>query len=59
MIPPFDIFRVLQDGQPLWLESASTVEDARARIKKLGEFCPGEYLILSQKTGHKLSILVD
>jgi hypothetical protein len=58
MIPPFDIFRVLQDSEPLWLEPASTLEEATARVNELGKFHPGEYLVFSQKTGHKISIVV-
>ena len=58
MIPPFDIFRVTQDSQPLWLEPASTLDDAKARVIELGKSRPGEYIIFSQKTGHKISIMV-
>ena len=58
MIPPFDIFRVTQDSQPLWLEPASTLDDAKARVNELGKSRPGEYLIFSQKTGHKISIMI-
>jgi hypothetical protein len=58
MIPPFDIFRVIQDSQPLWVEPALTLEEATARVNELGKSRPGEYLIFSQKTGHKISIMV-
>jgi len=58
MIAPFDIFRVMQDSQPLWLEPASTLDDAKARVNELGKSRPGEYIIFSQKTGHKISIMV-
>lgn len=58
MIPPFDIFRVVQGSQPLWLEPALTLDDATARVNELGKSRPGEYLIFSQKTGHKISIMV-
>jgi hypothetical protein len=57
MILPFDIFQVPQDSHPLWLESASTLEEATARVNELGKFRPGEYLILSQETGQKISII--
>jgi hypothetical protein len=58
MIPPFDIFRVTQDSQPLWLEPASKLDDAKAPVNELGKSRPGEYIIFSQKTGHKISIIV-
>jgi hypothetical protein len=59
MIPPFDIFRTEASGTHLWLESARNLEDAKARIRELGADSPGEYLILSQKTGNKLVIKID
>jgi hypothetical protein len=58
MIPPFDIFRVTQDNQPIWVEPASTLEDARARVMELGEFYPGEYFIFSQQTGNRIAMTV-
>jgi hypothetical protein len=58
MIPPFDIFRIAQDNQPLWVEPASTLEDARARVVELGELYPGEYFIFSQQTGHRIAMTV-
>jgi hypothetical protein len=58
MIPPFDIFYTDDDG-PRWLESAHTLDDAKLRIQHLGAECPGEYLILSQRTGHKISVTVQ
>jgi hypothetical protein len=58
MIPPFDLFQVMQDTQPLWLEPASTLDDARAGVNELRKSNPGEYLIISQKIGHKISIMI-
>jgi hypothetical protein len=59
LIPPFDIFRVSEDGVPVWIEPAETLEGAQARVAELGATHPGEYFVFSQKTGHKLSITVD
>jgi hypothetical protein len=59
MVPPFDIFRVAPDGQLLWLEPAATLDEAKARVQDLGASNPGEYLIFSHKTGHKISIRVE
>jgi hypothetical protein len=58
MIPPFDVFQIMPDRQPLWMGSAATLEDAKAQVKKSGETQPGEYLILRQKTGHKISMIM-
>jgi hypothetical protein len=53
-----DIFRV-ENGAPLWVESAATVEDAKARVEELAVRSPAEYLILDQTTGKKLVIKPD
>ena len=58
MIPPFDIFYTDGDG-PRWLESAHTLDDAKLRVQDLGAECPGEYLILSQQTGRKISVTIQ
>jgi len=53
MISPLDVFKVEKDGKLRWLETAETVEAAKARIAVLAAKAPGEYVIYSQKTGHK------
>ena len=53
MIPPFDIFRVANDGKLLWKAAAETLESAQHRIKLLMSVEPGDYVIYSQKTGNK------
>jgi hypothetical protein len=47
----FDVFKRLSDGKPLWITAASTRDEARKRINRLGTIAPGEYLIYSQKQG--------
>jgi hypothetical protein len=59
LIPPFDIFLVADDRNPVWIEPAETLEGAQARVAELGATRPGEYLVFSQKTGNKLSITID
>jgi hypothetical protein len=59
MFPPFDIFLTEAGGSVRWLEAAATLENAKARVQELAVRSPGEYLILSQKTGNKLTIRVD
>jgi hypothetical protein len=59
LIPPFDIFLVADDGNPVWIEPAETLEAAQARVAELGATNPGEYFIFSQKTGNKVAITVD
>jgi len=47
----FDIFKRLRDGKPLWITSVPEIEEARARVDRLGAIAPGEYLIYSQRKG--------
>jgi hypothetical protein len=54
MIPPFDIFKV--DSSGLRMDVASDQERAKARVKVLAASSPGEYIILNQNTGEKISI---
>ncbi len=53
-----DIFRVETSGV-LWVESAATMEDAKARVQELAVRSPAEYILLDQKTGDKLVIKPD
>ena len=56
MVAPFDIFRVDAPGGVLWIEAVAELEGAKARVAALMQTTPCEYLIFSQKTGHKISI---
>ena len=53
MNPPLDIFRVDSNGNLIWRTTAETLEAARSRVGILMTSEPGDYLIYSQKTGHK------
>ena len=56
MVAPFDIFRADGPGGILWIEAVAELEAAKARVGALMQTTPCEYLIFSQKTGHKISI---
>ena len=56
MVPPLDIFRVDTDGVPTWCATAESLDAAKARVEKLRVFQPGEYLIVSFTTGHRISV---
>ena len=56
MVPPFDIFRLEKDGSLQWLQTADSLQAAQLRIEVLGLSAPGQYVIFSQKTGHKTVI---
>jgi hypothetical protein len=53
-----DVFR-LETGGVRWLESAATLEGAKARVKELALHSPGEYLVVDQKTGDRHVITLD
>jgi hypothetical protein len=56
---PFDIFQTDATGNIVWRESAATLHDAKARIRKLGTRSLVEYVVLNQKTGDKVVIRPD
>ena len=58
MVPPFDIFRVLNDQEPLWIEAAMTLDDAITRVRQIGAAQPGKFFIHSQKTGVEIAMTV-
>jgi hypothetical protein len=59
MIAPFDIFKTDGNGDLLWVEAVPDLDTAKARVRALGYSAPGKCMILSQKTGNKLSVEVD
>ena len=56
MTAPFDIFENEKSGTVIWLGSAATIEEAKARIHQVAAHSPTEYLVLNQKTGSKVVI---
>jgi hypothetical protein len=40
-----DIFRILSDGKPLWVEKVKNREEARKRIAQLVATLPAEYRV--------------
>ena len=59
MTAPFDIFENEKSGTVIWLGSAATIEEAKARIREVGARSNTEYLVLNQKTGNKVVIKFD
>ena len=53
-----DIFRLESCGV-LWLESAASLECAKARVQELAVRSPGEFLVLDLVTGNKHVIKLD
>ena len=54
----FDIFKADGDGV-LWIEAVSDLATAKERVQAIGETSPGQYLVLDEATGDKISIEVD
>ena len=59
MVKLIDIFRVNEKGELLWVEPATTVDDAKARIQELGVREPGEYLIFDHECAEKIMLRAD
>jgi hypothetical protein len=55
----YDIFRIPHDRAPLWLEAATTLSNAHARVRQLGANAPGDYLIFDQRTGERIVVAVE
>ena len=55
MLPPFHIFKVLNDGGRRWMKAAENEEHAKALVKELAASSPGEYVI-TNLTGEKTSV---
>jgi hypothetical protein len=47
---------VITSNEMLWIEAVADLGIAKARVAALMQAKPCEYLIFSQKTGHKISI---
>jgi hypothetical protein len=59
MILGFDIFRRLDDGCPLWIAQADTLDDARQQLETLRQFTPGNYFVRDASTGQPVSFESD
>ena len=57
MRPTFAIFAMLPDGQPLWIESADNLEDARERLGEVARNISGDCFIYS--AGHGIVELIN
>jgi len=53
VIPRFDIFRFDTSKEMLWIRTVADLDIAEACVVSLMQDEPCEYLIFSQKTGHK------
>lgn len=56
MLLPFDIFKVSPGDHFIWVDAAATFDAAKKRIEQIAYWETGEYVILDQNTGKKMSI---
>lgn len=54
MSQPFDIFKIVKYGDPVWLEAAESLDAATTRVNALRESAPSDCMIFSQRTGKRI-----
>ena len=54
--PPFRIYKVQGDGDLHFVGAMQTFDDAKGRVRELGEAWPGEYVIDNEETGERMFI---
>ena len=45
MSTTYDIFKGVPGSEPIWVEAVQGLENARMRLLKLYESCPGDYFV--------------
>ena len=58
MFYPLDIFKTYSDGSVLWGGAVESLVAAKLRIQGLALSSPGEYLVIDQRTGERVRVLV-
>ena len=53
---PFRIYKVQSDGHLHFVEAMQTFDDAKERVRGLGEIWPGEYVVDNEETGERLFV---
>lgn len=48
-LPHFEIFLALPSKQVIWVESATSLDDAKSRVRELEKMLPGNYFIFDKK----------
>jgi hypothetical protein len=52
----FCIYKVQSDGGLHFVKAKQTFDDAKARVRELGDVWPGEYVIENEETGERYSL---
>ena len=56
MCVPFRISKVQSDGDLHFIEALPTLDEAKIRVRELGEVWPGEYVIDNEETGERIFV---
>ncbi len=56
---PSCIFKLRSDGSLHFVEAVQALDDAKARVQALAESWPGEYVIIDEATGERVSSAGD
>jgi hypothetical protein len=51
----YDIFKKLDDGSPLWVMQAATLDEAKRHLESLARTGPGQFFVRDASTGEVLS----
>jgi hypothetical protein len=51
----YDIFRQLDDGSPLWIAQADSLDEAQQAVKALQATSPGHYFVRDAETGQVIA----
>jgi hypothetical protein len=56
VVLPFRIYKVQGDGGLHFIEALPTLDEAKTRVRALGDIWPGEYVIDNEETSERLFI---
>jgi hypothetical protein len=59
MIASFDVFKIDMDGHVLWCDQAASLQEAKAKVRRLALSEKAEYVIFNENNGNRLFIEVD
>jgi hypothetical protein len=55
----FDIFKLLDDGSPLWIAQADSLDEATRKLEALRQSSPGHYFARDAETGQSITAEAD
>ncbi len=55
----FDIFRRLDNGSPLWVAQADSLQEAKRKLEAVRQLSPGKYFVRDAETGQAITTETD